>query len=175
MLQELFTALFKAGLPIAALSYGLVWWALRNEYLGGAASVGAMEKEAKRQSKENKEKKEKNSGDLVHNKWMAFGGGFYGVVGVLTYLVVELGEIREFVTQFSGFGDLVSRISINLLVGLFIDSIMNFVVAIAWPVYWLGDFAGEYIWLWFVVAYGAYWTGARLALRRAGMADADIP
>lgn len=174
MLMQLFSALFKAGLPIAAISYGLVWWALRNNYLNVSKSVGDMEKDVKQRAKEQKKKKEKNHGDVVHNKWMAFGGGFYGVVGVFTYLVVELGEIRDFLAQFSGFGNLLSRLSVDLLVGLFIDSIMNFIVAVTWPVYWLGTVAGEYIWMWFIVAYLAYWAGARLALHRAGAADADL-
>ena len=34
--------------------------------------------------------------DPVHNKWLAFGGGFYGIVGLLTYAVVEFGELRDF-------------------------------------------------------------------------------
>lgn len=172
MLHELISALFKAGLPIAAASYGLVWWALRNNYLEPPGSVGDMEKETKRLAKD---KETKKNGDLVHNKWMAFGGGFYGVVGVLTYLFVELGEIRDFFAQFGGFSDLFSRLSLDLLVRLFIDSIMNFVVAIAWPVYWIGDFAGKYIWLWLVVAYSSYWAGARMALHVAQRRSVDAP
>jgi len=33
--------------------------------------------------------------------------------------------------------------------------------------YWMSEIAGEYIWIWFAVAYGGYWGGARFALRQA--------
>ena len=102
----------------------------------------------------------------VHNKWLAFGGGFYGVVGLLTYLVVELGEISDFITGFDGFLSFFSNISLGLFIGLFIDSIVNFVVAIAWPAYWLSDINSDYIWMWFVAAYAGYWAGTRFALSR---------
>jgi hypothetical protein len=102
----------------------------------------------------------------VHNKWLRFGGGFYGVVGLLTYAVVELGEIRDFFTQFDGLASLISDISVDLFIGLFIDSIKNFVVAIAWPIYWLSDIRSDHIWIWFVVAYLSYWAGSRYALHK---------
>lgn len=165
MFQEIFIALFKAGLPVGIASYALVWWALRNNYLDGVDDISSMESEVKRLSKD---KESKPKGDLVHNKWLAFGGGFYGVVGVLTYAVVELGEIRDFLVQFSGIGDLLSSLSIGLFIGLIVDAFANFIVAIAWPIYWLSDIRSDYIWIWFPVAYLGYWTGARLALQHAG-------
>ncbi|MCH7507494.1 MAG: hypothetical protein IID60_09350 [Proteobacteria bacterium] len=103
----------------------------------------------------------------VHNKWLSFGGGFYGVVALLTYAVVELGEIRDFITQFDGFLSFISDITVGLFIGLFIDSIMNFIVAIAWPVYWLSDIRSDHIWIWFVAAYAGYWAGTRFALHQA--------
>ncbi len=101
----------------------------------------------------------------MHNKWLAFGGGFYGVVGLLTYARVELGEIRDFVQQFEGIRALISEVSLDMFIDLFIDSIMNFVVAIAWPAYWISEIRGGPIWIWFAVAYGGYWAGTRLALQ----------
>ena len=103
----------------------------------------------------------------VHNKWLAFGGGFYGVVGLLTYAVVELGEIRDFITQFDGFLSLFSDITLELFIGFFINSIVNFVVAIAWPAYWLNNISSNYIWIWFVAAYAGYSAGIRFALHQA--------
>ena len=165
MFQELFIALFKAGLPIAAVSYGLVWWAVRNRHIELPGSVGDMEKEVKRLAKNAETKK---SGDPVHDKWLAFGGGFYGVMGVFTYVVVEFGDIIDFFAQFSGFGDLLSSLSFNLVIGFFLNAVMNFVVAITWPMYWLTHIHSNYIWIWAIVAYAAYWGGARLALQQSG-------
>jgi hypothetical protein len=172
MIQEFFIASFKVGFPVALASYGLVWWALRNDRLENTVSLKNIKKDLQRISKE----KSKNGGkqklpaykaELVHRKWLAFGGGFYGVVGLLTYAMVELGEIRDFVTQFDGLTGLIRQISADLIIRLLFDALKNFIVAIAWPVYWLSEIRSDRIWIWFVVAYGGYWLGARYALGHA--------
>lgn len=188
MVQEIFRALFQAGIPVAVTSYLLIWWALKNQYLQSAANLKDVEihfkgvsKTRSRNKKEEKRRRKKGKGavkpesfqqeshkmSLVHNKWLSFGGGFYGVVGLLTYAVVELGEIRDFITQFGGFLSFVSDITVGLFIGLFVDSIINFVVAISWPAYWLGEIHSDYIWVWFIAAYAGYWAGTRFALHWA--------
>jgi uncharacterized membrane protein YqjE len=188
MIRELLRALFMAGIPVAVTSYLLIWWALKNQYLQNPSNLKDIEVYFKglskaRSRKRKEEKRLRKSGESavenepgqhdphklnpVHNKWLAFGGGFYGVVGLLTYAIVELGEIRDFFTQFNGFMSLFSDITVELFVGFFINSIMNFVVAIAWPAYWLSDIHSNYIWIWFVAAYFGYSAGVRFALHQA--------
>lgn len=163
MIEALFTAALKAGIPVGLASYGLIWWALKNKHLESVVNMKELEQEVKRQTKD---KEVKKKAGRVHKKWLAFGGGFYGVVGLLTYLVVELGEIRDFFLQFEGISAFISGISINMVVGLIIDAVMNFVIAIAWPAYWLSEIRGGHAWVWFAVAYGGYWAGTRMALRQ---------
>jgi len=188
MVRELFRALFLAGIPVAVTSYLLIWWALKNQYLQGVSTLKDVEghfkglSKAKSRKRKEEKKRRKQGGSAVkmetgqrethkmnpvHNKWLSFGGGFYGVAGLLTYAVVELGEIRDFITQFDGFLSLISDITPGLFIGFVINSIMNFVVAIAWPAYWLSDIRSNYIWMWFVAAYAGYWAGIRFALHRA--------
>lgn len=188
MVREILRALVQAGIPVAVTSYLLVWWALKNQYLQGVSNLKDVESHFKglskarsRKKKEEKRRRKAGGGAVemepgqqeshkmnpVHNKWLSFGGGFYGVVGLMTYAVVELGEIVDFITRFDGFLSLLSDITVGLFIGLFIDSIMNFVVAIAWPAYWLSDIDSDYIWMWFVAAYAGYWTGIRFALHQA--------
>ena len=162
MIETIIIAAFKAGLPVALASYALTWWALRNDYLDSVVDIDELEKQIKQQSKD---KKNRKKADPVHNKWLAFGGGFYGVVALLTYLVIELGEILDFFLQFESISAFFSKLSFSMLIELIIDAFMNFILAIAWPWYWLGDIAGQHIWVWFAVAYGGYWAGTRLALR----------
>lgn len=171
MIQEIFIAALKAGLPVGLASYALVLWALKKDHLGSVVSVRGMEKEIKRL---NRDKESKKSADPVHRKWLAFGGGFYGVVGLLTYAVVEMGEVRDFFTQFTSIGDLIARISPDMFIRLIIDAFKNFIVAIAWPVFWLSEIRSNHVWVWFVVAYAAYWAGARLALRQAMNPDGIV-
>lgn len=163
MIETIFVAAFKAGLPVAVASYGLTWWALRNDYLGSVVDIAELEKQVKQQRKD---KKNRKKADPVHNKWLAFGGGFYGVVALLTYVVIELGEIRDFFLQFESIAAFFSSVAFDMLIRLIIGAFMNFIFAIAWPWYWMGDIAGSHIWVWFAMAYGGYWAGTRLALRR---------
>ncbi|MCW8871734.1 MAG: hypothetical protein OQK01_03840 [Xanthomonadales bacterium] len=184
MLLELFRATLIAGLPVAAASYGLVWWSLRQGYIGSVNSLKEMERGFKRRSKERSaakkdQKRSRKAGEKTkarslgltlasvrqqaqqpgpsvlntfHGKWLAFGGGFYGVVGMLTYGVVELRELRDFFLGFESFYELFANFGINMLVGILVDAVTNFVAAIAWPVYWLSDIRSDHIWIWFIIA-----------------------
>ena len=163
MLAELFIALFKAALPVGIAAYLLVWWALRREYLGEVQTLKDVEREVKRLAKD---KESKKNGDPVHRKWLALGGGFYGVVALLTLVHIELNEILDFFAGFEGLANLGQYISVGALVGLLIETLMNTFWSLAWPVYWLSDVRTDYVWLWFAAAYGGYWVGSEIAMRR---------
>ena len=162
MISVFFVAILKAGLPVGIAAYLLVWWALRNGRLGSAGTLGEVEKELKSQTKDKERKKQ---ADLVHRKWLTMGGGFYGVVAVLTLLWIELWEIIDFITGFEGFGTLAGLFSINTLINLFSETLMNTLSALVWPLYWLGSTQGAG-WIWILAAYAGYWAGRNLALRQ---------
>jgi hypothetical protein len=198
MLAELFRAVLMAGVPVALASYLLVWWALREGYVGSANSLKDVEQSIKLLSKEKsaaRKRERKNrkhakrgraagvapslersvSGQTMnpfHGKWLAFGGGFYGVVGLLTYAVVELRELRDFFLGFESLSALFAHFGLDMLIGILIGAVKNFAAAIAWPLYWLADIHSNYVWIWFIVAYAAYWAGARLAVHRFVLARA---
>ena len=189
MLWELIRALLLAGVPVALTSFALVWWSLRRGYLGPAGSVRDLEKDMKQMSKKRRAEKkrrkaEKQGGkavtdprpadstlgriDPVHNKWVTFGGGFYGVVALLTYVIVEVGELRDFFLGFESLAALLARVGFDMLINLLVDALMNFVVAIAWPVYWMSEVSMNHLWIWFGAAYLGYWAGVKGALYRHG-------
>jgi hypothetical protein len=173
--------ILKPIIPIGMTSFVLVWWALRQNYLGGAASLDEYERWKKAENRSRKEEKKrrkeakrnglsedpvdakfedksaKKKFDPLHSKWMEFGGGFYGVVAFFTYLLVELGEVRDLLLHFS---DLFRGGLISMVVQFFIESIKNFITAIAWPAYWLRRIPGD-PWLWVIGAYAGYWLGTR--------------
>ena len=97
------------------------------------------------------------------SKWVAFGGGFYGVMAVLTYLVVEFYEILDFLLGENGFWETVTNLGVSDVINFFINSIMNFITAIVWPVYWLKSIHGYAAWVWFVAVYLGYCLGQLLA------------
>lgn len=191
MIFELFRALLFAGLPVGVASYFLFAWYLdrrrgRRDGSPAVSSLRALQRDLKQEHKERaKRRKEEKHGlaaalaegahfsreqqlDLVHNKWLKFGGGFYGVVGLLTYAVVELGDLWRFLVGFESIWSLISQFGLDMLIRLFVEALRNFIVAIAWPAYWLSSgFIHEPL-LWFPIAYAGYWGGARLALQRPG-------
>jgi hypothetical protein len=193
MIAEFFRALFSAGIPVAVTSYLLAWWALKNGYFERADSVKGLEQEVKRltgkksrkdrkrlkklaasdpeyaDSGQEKQQPGRHKMNPVHNKWLSFGGGFYGVVALITYTVIELGEIRDFIVNLGGFFQMLSNLSLNLIIGFIVNSFMNFFWAIAWPAYWLSEISSSHIWIWFLLAYGGYWAGTRYALHRVGL------
>jgi hypothetical protein len=190
IIGESIRAVFGAGIPIGITSFLLMWWAMKHEYFGSVSSLKDLEsrvkahtranKERKKNEKKNKKTAKSGKGEitattlitgsgkklnLVHNKWLAFGGGFYGVVALWTYIVIELVEIRDFLVNLGGFFAMMSNISFELLIGLLINSLMNFVWAIAWPGYWIGEIRSDHVWVWLLVAYFAYRLGFKFALK----------
>ena len=99
--------------------------------------------------------------DFLHDKWMKFGGGFYGVVAFYTYVLIEIDEVWDFIGSLA---NLFNENLVRLVIQFFIESIMNFIAAVAWPVYWLNRVHSEQ-WLWVIAAYAGYWLGARAAFR----------
>jgi len=194
MLYEFWRAFWQAAVPVFITSFLLIWWALKHNYFGKVSSVKEMgqrvklhSRASKRQRKNNKRQRKNRSGkrksrptdheldsmqlnalNPVHNKWLAFGGGFYGVIALLTYAVIELTEIRDFLRNFDGFFALLTDISIDHLIRLFINSMLNFFWSIGWPIYWLDAIRGDYPWVWLLAAYCGYWLGCRAALDRHG-------
>jgi hypothetical protein len=206
LVSDIFHAMVFAGLPLMALTFGVIWWALHRGRLEGE-SVGELQKSiqalAARQKSDRKGKKKQkkakhaaDSGGLelesglpdldanpaadldppeenrekldpVLEKWFSFGGGFYGLVALYTWLVVEWNEVWDFLVDLPGIVfsfDIGSLIS--LVINFFIESLMNFITAIAWPMYWLG--VADNPWVWIVVAYGGYWLGIKAAQHVTG-------
>ena len=151
-----------AGLPIAALSFAMVWYALWRGMLAEQKTVSDIRKSFQTLKKSNKEEKQRLN--PVHEKWFKFGGGFYGIVALYTWLRIEWDDVVAFLGQID---DLVLRLELGVLIELFINSIMNFVTAIAWPAYWLSIVGGN-MWVWFFVAYGGYVGGIKLAQMISG-------
>ena len=48
MVREFIIAVLKAGFPVGLATYALVWWALKNDYLGSVANLKDVEQEVKR-------------------------------------------------------------------------------------------------------------------------------
>lgn len=167
MIGETFEALFKAALPLGILSYFLFHWSLTSGRLGDITGRKALKKELKRMRREaraaRKAGQKKASDNPLHNKWLKFGGGFYGVTALWTFAVIELREIYDFVMGVTGLDSIVDMLGFNLVIGFFVNSLVNFIKAIAWPGYWPDVLDTDRILLWLIVGYAGYWAGMRAA------------
>ena len=135
---------------MGGLTWFLAWWGLRRGYLSGVDSLGEFDQQRKRERKQaqqarraaKKARREGGAGSLpedqhgtvepldessprrsdpLHNKWMSFGGGFYGVVALLTWMVAEWSDV---VALLGRLDDLVLRLQVDVLVQLFVNSLM---------------------------------------------------
>lgn len=166
MVWEIIEALFAVGLPIGIFSYLLVSWSLKSGRLSGAGDHKSQRAEIKAMRKGRKVKGAKTK-NPVHNKWLKFGGGFYGAVGLYTFLIIEIREVVDFVNGYESveatFSNLGNSSFIEMAVSFFVNSLMNFIWAVAWPGFWAGELRSSNILLWLGIAYGAYWLGMNIA------------
>ena len=173
-LIEVFWALVLVGLPIGAFTVALVFWLLKGAHFKGSLDPVALRRDIKaltqsnRKNKKNKKNKDadKEEAKTLHplqKKWSKFGGGFYGIVAFFTYIVVEVMEIINMVMDFGGFFDFLKQFDISVIIHIFVEALTNFISAMVWPFYWMQRIDTDHTWIWFVVAYGGYWVGLKLA------------
>ena len=163
MLIDLINAFFVAGLPMFILSFTLVSWALHGGQLAGE-TVKQLQGGILSLSKAHKDKDNSHKADPALRHWFRFGGGFYGLVALYTWLLIEADDLLGF---FGGLANIAINLNpgalLGLLIELFVESLVNFVVAIAWPSYWLNDWSSP--WLLLAAAYAGYWLGIKGARR----------
>ncbi|KAA3652275.1 MAG: hypothetical protein DWP95_00080 [Proteobacteria bacterium] len=144
-----------------ALCSGLMFYFIRNHANPDFQKLYKDDDEDELDVDELESQPSSNYTDFLANKWLTFGGGFYGLVAVLTYIIVEAREVFDLLSMPSGSEGIFSGISIGMIIRFFIDSLMNFITAISWPVYWMNTGQAPF-WQWFMAAYGGYLAGKML-------------
>jgi hypothetical protein len=163
MIIDLFKALIFAGVPVAFISYYLIVFT--------KAKVKLTSKNATQLKKELKAIKSVEKGDdnflqqALQKKYLKFGGGFYGVVTLITYVHIELYQIFEFMRDFKGFAAFIDSIGFSMMINFFIELVMNLVKAFMWPIYWYKYLPIGSFWIWLLVAIVAHTAASRWALR----------
>ena len=152
MLNEIIYALIFATLPIFIFTYGILWWINYRNIKQGKSPLLDDEFELEGLNEMPKDKE-----SAIQKKWMTFGGGFYGMVGLLTYMVSEYREIKDMVVNFQGFENGIISTLIELLIDFLIQSFTNIVDAVTWPWFWMKELNGASFWILFVAAYLGYY------------------
>lgn len=153
-------AFLMAFLPLTVLTFGIAYYSYRN----GIVSIHDEKDEwgmddtdwDDGMSGDTSESEKKPTNNYLHSKWLSFGGGFYGLMALLTFTVIEARELGAFIASLEGFDSLVALISVDTLVSFIKNSIFNMVDAFVWFFYWPKYIAMGNGWVWLGMAYGGY-------------------
>jgi len=162
MFIDLIKAILLVGIPVGVFSFLMIYYA----YFKGYLSTDVEFKDAfKKRNKAHStlSKKHKKNLLFLHSKWVTFGGGFYGLIALLTFIVIELLQIVNFWLNVSGWQDITALFTIQALISMFVDSIINMVKAAIWFTYWPEVFNTDNFIAWAIVAYLGYRLGAKFA------------
>ena len=174
MLLEFIKAMLSVGVITALASFVLFCWSLRSEqqHASDKTAEGSVGNNGNRHwaivEQVQQSRLYRAQSALLHKHWVEYGGGFYGLIAVLTLLWVEGHEIIDFLGDFDSLAEFFSSDIISSLISLMVNAIMNAVMAFAWPAYWLAEINSSHVWLWFVAAWLGYLGGKRLAESQYG-------
>lgn len=160
---EILKTVFIAGVPVGLVGFGLVLWSIKKNYLSAEDSLDVL-KEKKKQS-DDKESSFKL--DPIHQKWLFFGGGYYGTMAFITYLHIEALEMVEFFSNYTSFSNLIDQITFGAVISLIVQSFLNIIPAFIWFTYWPDVFSIANGWHWLLASYVGFELGSYLARRYA--------
>lgn len=166
MFVDVLKAIFIAGIPVGTFSFFMVYFA----YLKGYLSTEVKFKYAFKNQQINQSslsKQYKKNLMFLHSKWITFGGGFYGLIALLTFIVIEFSQVVNFLIGVESWQEITSLFSISSFIAMFVDSIMNMIKAALWFTYWPDKVHSLNFVIWIVIAYIGYRLGAEIAKRYA--------
>jgi hypothetical protein len=175
MIGSIIGATIFAAIPLFAITYLLIGWALKHGKIkdfedrkGFEAAVKSMKEDREKLKKDKTQKSQLKNENLFARKWFDFGGGFYGLMALITYVYIEIGEVFQFLGKLAdlSIAKILSSLGIDLLIQFVINSVMNLVSAFVWFMFWKNEFELEHIWIWIIMAYVGYHVGAKTARER---------
>ena len=162
-MTEILKAIFIAGLPVGLIGFSLVLWSIKKNYLSAEDNISIL-KEKKKQSDDKESDFKLNP---IHQKWLFFGGGYYGTMAFITYIHIEVLEVAEFFSNFSSLSNLIEQISFAAVISLIVESFLNIIPAFVWFSYWPDVFAIGNGWYWLAASFLGFELGSYMAKRYA--------
>ena len=159
---DVLEAILKLGLPMVVVSCIAYKWMSRSSDIASDVNHKNFMSRVKKPKDLSKNTDNKPARFLLR-KWGKFGGGFYGLVGFWTLIVIEASGVINFLRS-GGFSNFESNGLVSLIVGILINQVTSFVTAILWFGYWPGP--SESILLWVIVAFLGHRVGVELARGR---------
>jgi hypothetical protein len=163
-LLDVLQAILFVGIPVGVFSFLMIYFSYQKGYLSTDFELkDAFKKNNNTGSSLSRKHKKKLL--FLHSKWVTFGGGFYGLIALLTFLIIELTQVVNFLFSITGWQDIVALFSFDTLIAMIIDSITNMVQAIIWFTYWSEKFDTENFIIWIFIAYISYRFSEKYAMR----------
>ena len=175
MVGSIFSAFLFAFIPLFAVSYLLIAWALKSGKMGDFKdrkgfenAVKSMRDERQKIKKDKSKAKKQDEENLIARKWFDFGGGFYGLMALITYTYIEVIEVFQFIGKLADLtiAKILSNLGFDILVAFIINSVMNLVSAFIRFIYWPQEIGMSNGWVWLVAAYLGYLAGGKIARER---------
>lgn len=160
--MEYLEAGLKLGLPIFLMSWWVHSWLMRKGLVDRSASRKETEQAVKEYKKASKES-EAEQDDFWTGRWLKFGGGFYGLTALWTFIVFELKDIWWLFTNIPEVIDLISSGIWNVVGAFIVNQAMNFAQAFSWIVNWGGS---GFSLIWFFASYIGFYIGMKAAQRQ---------
>ncbi|MBE1299242.1 MAG: hypothetical protein GJ680_04970 [Alteromonadaceae bacterium] len=154
---------------VFAIGYGLHYFA----YLRGLANEDDVVQSSYLEKTVDGKKQKYKSGNTFIDKWLDFGGGYYGVVAVVTLLFIEIGELRQFIADWQDLDTFIQSLGIGWLINFFIEQFMNFISAAIWIVHYIGDYSAFQVGIFIGATYVAYNISRKLARAQVNKVLAD--
>ena len=164
MIFEIIKAIVIAGIPIALFSYYLIILTRKKTQLK-STNATQLKKELKTVELD-KNPDENFMHSMLQKKFLKFGGGFYGILTLITYLHIEIYQLIQFVSNFSGFEKMFESGIVSLIISFIIEAFMNLITAFMWPVYWFKYLPIGSSWVWLAIAILAHTIASRYALSK---------
>lgn len=159
---ELVWEVFHMGICALGIGFALHYYA----YKRGMQDEFDVVKTKTLKKDEKGKKKDYKTGNSFLDKWLDFGGGYYGVIAMIKLIFIEFGQIKDFIADWQGLDHFIDQIGIGMLVNFFVEQIMNFVAAISWPADYFGRFSFEQVVIFFVATYVCYEVSRKLARKK---------
>ena len=166
MILDILKAIFIAGIPVALVSYFFTRLTSKKTPL-----MAQNSKELKLELKNthiDHDPEENFIANMLHKKWMRFGGGFYGVMVFITYIHIEVYQIIEFVRNFTSFQNFIDSIGFMMILNFFIEAFTNLITAFLWFTYWYKYLPIGSFWVWLIVVFIAHTGATKYALSKNG-------
>ena len=182
MVLEIVRAVIYGAIPVALFTFLILQWSIASGRLSRFDSRENLHRQYKKHSKAARKTKKdsvagledderplfhkRTAGDLFHNKVTFFGGGFYGTMAVLTYVLIEAIEIWQFLIGLVDPSTWINKIGLNLIIEFLVNSLTNLVSAFVWF-----NTLPEYIridngFIWLGASYLGYLAGLQLTAEK---------